>query len=279
MKYRALAYNKAEDRFYYVYGLPSYGFDTDEIGEMGTPDGEFIEINPATLGRGTGYTDITGKEIFTGDITELKVDGEKRRFTVIEATVDREYNVLQGFEGKTVKVRLKGVIAFEWQQDGRTHILLPCVNKKGITLEEAERNVHNYLDRVKRRMKRVTGQDLKYMLVTEYTPEEDEGKQLTLEGMEDKQTKAVRIHHHIIINGGLSRDELEMMWSTTRINWKKAQSDPEYRKSVDYLGFVNCDRLQPNENGIEGLVNYINKRKKGCKKWSTSMNLKKPMER
>ena len=37
MKYRALAYNKAEDRFYYVYGLPSYGFDTEEIGEMGTP--------------------------------------------------------------------------------------------------------------------------------------------------------------------------------------------------------------------------------------------------
>lgn len=143
-----------------------------------------------------------------------------------------------------------------------------------ITLEEAERNVHNYLDRVKRRMKRVTGQDLKYMLVTEYTPEEGENAD-----PEDKTTRAVRIHHHIIINGGLSRDDLELMWSATRINWKKAQNDPEYRKNVDYLGFVNCDRLQPNENGIEGLVNYINKRKKGCKKWSTSMNLKKPKEK
>jgi len=143
-----------------------------------------------------------------------------------------------------------------------------------ITLEEAERNVHNYLDRVKRRMKRVTGQDLKYMLVTEYTPEREENT-----GLEDKTTRAVRIHHHIIINRGLSRDDLELMWSATRINWKKAQNDPEYRKNVDYLGFVNCDRLQPNENGIEGLVNYINKRKKGCKKWSTSMNLKKPKEK
>lgn len=143
-----------------------------------------------------------------------------------------------------------------------------------MTLEEAERNVHNYLDRVKRRMKRVTGQDLKYMLVTEYTPEDEEDAD-----PEDKTTKAVRIHHHIIINGGLSRDDLELMWSATRINWKKAQNDPEYRKNVDYLGFVNCDRLQPNENGIEGLVNYINKRKKGCKKWSTSMNLKKPKEK
>ena len=148
-----------------------------------------------------------------------------------------------------------------------------------ITLEDAERNVHNFLNRVKRRMKKVTGQELKYMLVTEYTPEDGEGQQLTLDGMEDKQTRAVRIHHHIIINGGLSRDDLELMWSTTRINWKKAQHNSEYRKAVDYLGFVNCDRLQPNENGIEGLINYINKRKKGCKKWSTSMNLKKPKEK
>ena len=144
-----------------------------------------------------------------------------------------------------------------------------------VTLEEAERNVHNFLNKVKRKMKRETGQDLKYMLVTEYTPEDEEEQQLTLEGIEDKSTKAVRIHRHIIINGGVSRDDLELMWSKTRINWKKAK-DPEYRKNVDCLGFVNCDRLQPNENGIEGLVNYINKRKKGCKKWSTSMNLKKP---
>ena len=146
------------------------------------------------------------------------------------------------------------------------------------TIEEAEREVTNYLRRIQYQRKKEGLPPLKYMLVTEYTPEDEEG-QLTLEGMEDKQTRAVRIHHHIIINGGLSRDDLELMWSATRINWKKAQNDPEYRKTVDYLGFVNCDRLQPNENGIEGLVNYINKRKKGCKKWSTSMNLKKPKEK
>ena len=87
-----------------------------------------------------------------------------------------------------------------------------------VTLEEAERNVHNFLNKVKRKMKRETGQDLKYMLVTEYTPEDEEEQQLTLEGIEDKSTKAVRIHHHIIINGGVSRDDLELMWSKTRIN-------------------------------------------------------------
>lgn len=132
------------------------------------------------------------------------------------------------------------------------------------TLEEAERNIRNYLNRIKRRMKKETGQDLKYMLVTEYTPEDEE------------EEKLVRIHHHIIINKGLSRDDLELMWTKERINWKKADTDPKYRSTVKKMGFVNCDRLQPNENGIEGLVNYINKRKKGRKKWSTSQNLEKP---
>lgn len=141
------------------------------------------------------------------------------------------------------------------------------------SLKDAEKGAHKFLDKVKRKMKRDTGRDLKYMLVTEYTPQEaEDGEECA---QEEESQKAVRIHHHFIINGGLSRDDLELMWSHTRINWKKA-SDPEYRESVDGIGFINCDRLQPNENGLEAIVNYINKRKKGCKKWSTSRNLKKP---
>ncbi len=121
------------------------------------------------------------------------------------------------------------------------------------------------------------GKELKWMLVTEYTPEEEDGQQMVLEGMEDKRTKPVRVHHHLIINGGLSRDELELLWSTTRINWNKIH-DAGYCRSIDRIGFINCDRLQPDENGLEGLANYINKRKKSARKWSTSQNLEKPKE-
>ena len=141
MKYRALTYNAAEDSYYYVYGLPSYGFETDEIAEMGLPDGSFTEIDPATIGKATGYHDRTGTEIYTGDITELKVDGEVRQFTAVETTTNREYNTLQGFIGKTVKVRLQGVIAFEWEKDGKTYVLLPCVDKKGVCDTERMRIV------------------------------------------------------------------------------------------------------------------------------------------
>ncbi len=146
------------------------------------------------------------------------------------------------------------------------------------SLKEAEKTVHNYLNRVRRRMKKVTGKELKWMLVTEYTPEEGEGQQMVLGGMEDKRTKPVRVHHHIILSGGLSRDELELLWSTTRINWNKVQ-DAGYCRTVDMIGFINCDRLQPDENGLEGLTNYINKRKKSARKWSTSQNLEKPKEK
>lgn len=150
MKYRGLAYRAAEEKFYYVYGLPSYGFNTDEIAEIGTPDGDFIAINPATLGRATGYHDITKKEMYTGDIVELKVDGELRQFTVVETTLDREYNVLQGFKGKTVRVRLQGVIAFEREQDGTTYTLLPCLDGKGVCDTEKMRIVGDIHTRAER---------------------------------------------------------------------------------------------------------------------------------
>ncbi len=59
-----------------------------------------------------------------------------------------------------------------------------------------------------------------------------------------------------------------------RINWKKT-SDPEYRASIKQLGWVNADRLQMNENGIEGLCKYI---VTICKErnYSSSRNLDRP---
>lgn len=104
MKYRGLTYDKSTDSYKWVYGLPSYGFETEEIAEIGTPQGDFYDIDPATLGEETDYRDRHGKPIYTGDITTLKVNGEVREFVVDRATVDREYNALPGFKGETVKV-------------------------------------------------------------------------------------------------------------------------------------------------------------------------------
>lgn len=151
MKYRGLYYDREKQAHKWVYGMPAYGFETEEITEIGTPDGSFYEIDPATLGEETEYTDRHGKRMYTGDITTLLVDGRVREFVVGRATVDREYSTLPGFDGETVKVRLAGVAVFRWtDSEGIMHQLLPCVDEKGIadpyrmeiTGTAAERAVH-----------------------------------------------------------------------------------------------------------------------------------------
>jgi hypothetical protein len=135
------------------------------------------------------------------------------------------------------------------------------------TEEEAEKEASNYLRRVKGRREKLGLEPLKYILVTEYGHKKGDEEKIT------------RIHHHIIMNGGMDRDELEMMWSEKRINWRRYEKDPEgYRQTVKKKGYVNADRLQPNENGIEALCKYVTKNPMGKKRWSSSRNLVRPQQ-
>lgn len=146
------------------------------------------------------------------------------------------------------------------------HVSLTYSNKHlPGTVEEAERNIGNYLRRVAYRRKKLGLEPLKYILVTEYSFAED-GEQLR------------RIHHHVIMNGGLPRDDVELMWTTDRINWKRASTETLYRGEIERLGWVNADRIQINENGIEALCKYITKDPQGKKRWSSSRNLQRPIE-
>ena len=131
------------------------------------------------------------------------------------------------------------------------------------TVEEAEKIVGNYLRRIAYRRNKLGLEPLKYILVTEYKYNKD-GESIK------------RVHHHIIMNGGLDRDDVELMWTQKRINWKKIETDPEYRAEIKKMGWVNADRLQMNENGIEGLCKYITKDPQGKKRYSSSRNLERP---
>lgn len=125
------------------------------------------------------------------------------------------------------------------------------------TIEEAEKEVTNYLRRVQYRREKEGLPPLKYMLVTAYSTGKD-GK------------KPVRIHHHIIMNGGLDRDTVEELWRKRK---RKGQ------KKGDRIGFCNADRLQSDENGISALCNYLVKQAAGKKRWSSSHNLERPTSR
>lgn len=139
--------------------------------------------------------------------------------------------------------------------------------------EAAKREAKNFLRRVDRRRKKLGLPPLKYILVTEC-------------GIKKATGCPVRIHHHIIMSGGftpdgrelLTRDDLELMWTRERVNWKRAERDLKYRQSVRRIGFVNTDRLQPGENGMEALCRYLTKDPAGKKRWSCSQNLEKPVQ-
>lgn len=125
------------------------------------------------------------------------------------------------------------------------------------TIEEAEKEAANYIRRVSYRRKKDGLPPLKYILVTEYS---------TGKGSE----KPIRIHHHIIMNGGLDRDTIEDLWRRPK---KKGQ------KKGEKIGFANADRLQPDDYGLEALARYLMKNPNGKKRWSSSQNLVKPWSR
>lgn len=122
------------------------------------------------------------------------------------------------------------------------------------TVEEAEKEVANYIRRISHRRKREGLPPLKYVLVTEHNT----GK---------NGEKPTRIHHHIIMNNGLDRDAIEDLWRKPR---KKGQKEGER------IGFANADRLKPNDYGLEALSRYLMKNPNGKKRWSSSQNLQKP---
>lgn len=124
------------------------------------------------------------------------------------------------------------------------------------TLEAAEKEIQNYLRRVSYKRKKEGLDPLKYVLVTECKTKKGDDK-------------PIRIHHHVIMNGGIGRNSIEDLWSRRK---QKGQ------KKGERIGFVNADRLQPDDdgNGIEALGRYLSKDPQGKKRWSSSQNLKKP---
>lgn len=102
---------------------------------------------------------------------------------------------------------------------------------------DALRIVQNFLRRLNRRYKKL-GLVLKYIMAIEYGE------------------KNGRCHAHLIISGGMDRDETEKLWG---------------------LGYANTKRLQFDaDKGITGLAKYTLKDKHFYKRWSGSRNLIRP---
>lgn len=116
------------------------------------------------------------------------------------------------------------------------------------TYERAEKDIRNFLAKVDRRRAKRGLSELKYIYTIGYAP-------------------GHRIHAHMIINGGISQDELEKIWGH---------------------GIEKGSCLRPDGDGYMGLAKYIFSQNddlkqsgslKNRKSWRRSRNLKKPKTR
>lgn len=100
----------------------------------------------------------------------------------------------------------------------------------------AKKDIQNFLRRARRLYKKA-GIEFRYVSVTE------------------KGVKSQRVHHHLVVSGGVDRDSLEALWGKGRANTK---------------------RLQMDDNGIVGLSVYMTKQQLFFRRYNTSKNLVDP---
>lgn len=124
------------------------------------------------------------------------------------------------------------------------------------SIEDANKDIQNYLRRVKRLRQKKGLPQMKYMLVTSYK-EKKNGEE------------GIRVHHHLLMNGGLSRDEMEELW-------KKKNASGQ----VEQIGTSNCRKIQPDTNsGITKVAKYLATQPGGKRRWKCSKNLTRPESR
>ena len=100
-----------------------------------------------------------------------------------------------------------------------------AAGKEPDSFPAAQRNMRNYLARVKRLCKRRGMEDPQYVYVTEVTSSNRWG---------------TRYHHHMVMRCGLSREEVETLWTKTH-------------------GICNTKQAQRLKEGLTGWAKYIAK--------------------
>ena len=135
------------------------------------------------------------------------------------------------------------------------------------SFERAEKDVRNFLQRVKYLRKKRGLDDVKYICVIE----DGEGKK--------------RIHAHMLISGGIHRDELQRIWNNSTVSGggtiKADPLDTEngLEGAVVYMAkelWAKGYRNQPDEDEIDGIARYMVNHVTKKRRWRNSRNLKEP---
>lgn len=183
------------------------------------------------------------KRIVSGDFMEVEVypvfesARSQSRAMKCKPSLPKQRNL----NDKNAKKHLTRLINANFT-DKDIHLTLTYNTKElPSTTEEAENDVRNFIRRVNTRRKKLRLPGLRYISIVEQVAEDG---------------KPGRIHHHIVCDGDMDRDELERIWKKGR---------------------CNSSRLQPDESGLTGLAMYLTKESKRGKRWHQSKGLKQPI--
>lgn len=162
----------------------------------------------------------------------------------------------QQLNTRRAKRRLILLMEANFKVDEDIHVTLTYAGEEP-EYPRVKKDVRNFLARIKRLREKRVLPALKYIYAI---------------GRDADQ----RIHCHCVMNGGISRDELEK-------NWKKGNERTKYKRGV-----ANAIRLQDYGKGLAGMANYLYRQNEGARDrgeraglhmWCASKNLKKPDER
>ena len=123
-----------------------------------------------------------------------------------------------------------------------------------VTEEEAAKGERNLLDRIRRLRKRKGLPELRYIVVTE---------------------KQSQWHHHIVMNGGLTLEEIRAVWGQrgARIHMSVLDDTAVCEGLARYL----TEQHKP-KKGSQEEENNKQERRKGQRRWHASRNLVQPEE-
>lgn len=185
------------------------------------------------------------KEIRAGEQFEVEIYPEFKKMddVPIEGRVKRDNSKAQkNLNDKNARKYVERLLNENFNDSDIWVTLTYGAGQEPQDMNEAVKNMQNYIRRVNYQRKKRELPPAKYIYITEWSPDAE-----------------IRWHHHLVMDGLLDMDTVESTWKKGRRNETR--------------------RLDKDEYGLTGLSNYITKekdRKKGEKRWNSSQNLKQP---
>lgn len=222
-------------------------YDYDEVFDTALEQLDEKEIEQA-LAKGKITSAYATKTITSGNQLEVEIYPEftKRKTITKDGRFQKRKDIQNNLNAKNARKTLIRLVNTNFSN--KDYWLTFTYKKEPTNLERAMKDVRNYIKCINRLRKKKGLENAKYIYVVE---------------TRNKNDDKVQTHVHMIIEHGLSMDELEDKWKHARRN--------------------QCRRLDlSTEEGLTGLANYFCKEPKVTKykkKWVSSKNLKKPIIR